>query len=144
MLWPPPGSTRTDTLFPDSTPFRSVLRCVINVVRSMRAPQTAPDDPWGGATLEWATSSPPPAHNFDTIPVVRDRDPVWYDRDNPVESSTVARGPVHLPPPSYYPLIVALGVGAIGVGLLSHLGIAVAGVLTVIYGTWGWAVEPTD
>jgi len=27
--------------------------------------QPAPNNPWGGATLEWETSSPPPAHNFD-------------------------------------------------------------------------------
>jgi len=30
----------------------------------------APDNPWGGATLEWETSSPPPAGNFDYAPVL--------------------------------------------------------------------------
>jgi cytochrome o ubiquinol oxidase subunit 1 len=35
-------------------------------------------DPWGGRTLEWATSSPPPAYNFAFTPVVRDLD-AWYD-----------------------------------------------------------------
>ena len=32
-------------------------------------------DPWGGRTLEWMTSSPPPEYNFAVIPTVRDRDP---------------------------------------------------------------------
>ncbi len=121
-----------------------VLLFVINVVRALRRPQDAPADPWGGATLEWATTSPPPAHNFDAIPTVRDRDPVWYERDNPRDTATVEVGPIHLPPPSYYPLIVAMGTGAIGVGLLSHLAVSIAGVVIVVYGVWGWALEPTD
>jgi len=40
-------------------------------------PVTATSDPWDAFTLEWATTSPPPAHNFDTVPVVRGRRPVW-------------------------------------------------------------------
>ncbi|RZO86289.1 MAG: cytochrome o ubiquinol oxidase subunit I [Oceanococcus sp.] len=35
-------------------------------------------DPWGGRTLEWATSSPPPFYNFAHLPQVRDRDH-WHD-----------------------------------------------------------------
>ncbi|QQV76765.1 cytochrome o ubiquinol oxidase subunit I [Sphingomonas aliaeris] len=35
-------------------------------------------DPWGGRTLEWATSSPPPAYNFAFTPVIHDLD-AWYD-----------------------------------------------------------------
>ncbi|USU04883.1 cytochrome o ubiquinol oxidase subunit I [Sphingomonadaceae bacterium OTU29MARTA1] len=35
-------------------------------------------DPWNGRSLEWATSSPPPAYNFAFTPVVRDLD-AWYD-----------------------------------------------------------------
>jgi cytochrome o ubiquinol oxidase subunit 1 len=35
-------------------------------------------DPWDGRTLEWATSSPPPAYNFAFTPIIRDGD-AWYD-----------------------------------------------------------------
>ncbi len=35
------------------------------------------DDPWNAWTLEWASTSPPPAYNFETIPAVRSRRPLW-------------------------------------------------------------------
>ena len=38
---------------------------LVNIVVSLVRREPARDDPWGGHTLEWATSSPPPRHNFD-------------------------------------------------------------------------------
>jgi len=122
-----------------------VLLFVIDFFRTMRQPQTAPNDPWGGATLEWATTSPPPEHNFDVIPEVRDRDPLWYNRNHGI---ALPERPehlhIHMPPPSYFPLIIATGVALVGVGLLAHVGVSIAGALIVVYGVWGWALEPTE
>ena len=34
-------------------------------------------NPWDAGTLEWATTSPPPEHNFDFLPPIRSERPVW-------------------------------------------------------------------
>ena len=49
----------------------------INALVSARRGAMADANPWQASTLEWATSSPPPAYNFVHIPVVAGRDPLW-------------------------------------------------------------------
>jgi cytochrome c oxidase subunit 1 len=61
----------------------SVLPFLWNLWVSWRRPVPAGDDPWGAHTLEWATSSPPPHHNFDTLPPIRSDRPVWDLRHPP-------------------------------------------------------------
>jgi cytochrome c oxidase subunit 1 len=54
-----------------------VLCLVANVLWSLRHGTPAGDDPWDAWTLEWATTSPPPEYNFETLPEVRSRRPLW-------------------------------------------------------------------
>jgi cytochrome c oxidase subunit 1 len=57
----------------------SMLPFLYNVYRSYRYGEiTTADDPWGhGNSLEWATSSPPPRHNFTSIPRIRSERPAF-------------------------------------------------------------------
>ncbi len=50
--------------------FISVAIFLYNMIRSLRRGAAASDNPWEAQTLEWALSSPPPAHNFDRPPEV--------------------------------------------------------------------------
>jgi len=58
-----------------------VLLFLINWFHSIALGKGKPagDDPWEGDTLEWATTSPPPAHNFTHIPVVHSARPLKED-----------------------------------------------------------------
>jgi cytochrome c oxidase subunit 1 len=58
----------------------SVVIFVFNFFRSIRKGEPAGDDPWQGHTLEWATSSPPPHHNFHRLPPIRSERPVFDAR----------------------------------------------------------------
>ncbi|MGH3501327.1 MAG: aa3-type cytochrome oxidase subunit I [Nocardioidaceae bacterium] len=56
----------------------STLPFLYNVWKTRRAPKVAVDDPWGwGRTLEWATSCPPPRHNFTELPRIRSESPAF-------------------------------------------------------------------
>jgi cytochrome c oxidase subunit 1 len=54
-----------------------ILFFVIGLFWSARKGKIAGDDPWDAWTLEWTTTSPPPEYNYDKIPTVLSRRPLW-------------------------------------------------------------------
>lgn len=82
-----------------------------NVFKSLKGPAIAGPNPWGASTLEWATQSPPEPHNFNNIPVVESREPLW-DNEEAVLEQTIGeiKKPIHLPNSSFWPLFTAVGI----------------------------------
>jgi cytochrome c oxidase subunit 1 len=122
---------------------------VVNVVRSLRAGPPAGPDPWDGRTLEWAIASPPPPYNFATVPVVRRRDALWRTKhpdprgpglEDP-RALAVPRGPIHLPPPSWWPLFTAVALLVLTAGAMVHLALVVLGAALSVVGVFGRALE---
>jgi cytochrome c oxidase subunit I+III len=58
-----------------------LLLVFLNLAWSLRRGMAAGNDPFGGATLEWSTSSPPPAYNYAVIPRVSSPYPMWDAED---------------------------------------------------------------
>ncbi len=64
----------------------SMIPFAINVWITRKSPKVQSDDPWGyGASLEWATSCPPPRHNFLRMPEIRSERPA-FDLNHPNHS----------------------------------------------------------
>ena len=72
----------------------SMLPFLLNVwITARKAPKVTVNDPWGyGASLEWATSCPPPRHNFTSIPRIRSERPA-FDLNHPEAGIPVGVGP---------------------------------------------------
>jgi cytochrome c oxidase subunit I len=71
----------------------SIVLFFVNLVSSLWRGETAGDNPWSGWTLEWATSSPPPPQNFERVPPVLDRRPLWALAQLPEETKPGLRSP---------------------------------------------------
>jgi cytochrome c oxidase subunit 1 len=156
----------------------SILLFFVNVVVSLRVGRPATADPWDAWTLEWATSSPPPPHNFDQIPPVNSRRPLWDLKhpgspDRPIHSlpqrlreidqqilatASTRSTEIHLPSPSFWPIMMAAGLTLTLAGLLfppitlplsTGLSIFLPSISTGLgltlfaLAVTGWIIEPT-
>jgi heme/copper-type cytochrome/quinol oxidase subunit 1 len=125
-----------------------------NVISSNRAGEPAGDNPWDAGTLEWATASPPPPQNFDRIPLVTSREPLWAERESLptiaglavdhrqliVGTVTEARPELResSPDPSIWPLFAALAVAGTFLGSIFTPYAVVWGSIPVAITLVGW------
>jgi cytochrome c oxidase subunit 1/cytochrome c oxidase subunit I+III len=114
---------------------------LLNVLRSLRRGAPAGANPWDAATLEWSVTSPVPPYNFAVIPLIASRHPLWEDRLQETERSSLERGfrleegretlattvmdaepdlILKMPGDSYAPLALSVSLAVLFVGLLAH------------------------
>ena len=137
-----------------------VLMFLINAFYTWKKGPKAELDPWDARTLEWLATSPPKAHNFDRIPVVHHLDEFFhrkYEEDTATHTmrrvadgadliraeEAAADGNIHLPGPSYWPLVLAVGVGTLGLGVIYGIPVMVIGAAIVLLAAFGWVLEPS-
>jgi cytochrome c oxidase subunit 1 len=139
----------------------SVLVFFVNIFVSRAKRIPAGPDPWDGRTLEWSVPSPVPEYNFLEIPEVHAFDDFWHKKYTEDEEGRLVRLPaggsdagehdveidasnIHLPSPSYWPLVFALGLPIMGYGFVYKawwlLGI---GVFVAMFGLTAWSFEPS-
>ncbi len=138
-----------------------ILLFVINFLASLVSGERAGPDPWSGSSLEWSTSSPPPPYNFETLPEVHSRTPLWdepaaeepkRDKDRPpylmandptdpyqhetIGTSVIDAIPdsiLHMPEEDSMPFWLALSMLFLFIGLLVNLWwLAAAGALAAL------------
>src|SRR6201996_2370748 len=101
-----------------------ILCNIIQFVVSFRHREQLRDttgDPWDGRTLEWSTSSPPPAYNFAFTPVVYDND-TWDDmKKNGYVRPENGFIPIHMPKNTGAGFILAALSAAVGFGMIWHM-----------------------
>ncbi|MDQ0839148.1 MULTISPECIES: cytochrome o ubiquinol oxidase subunit I [Sphingomonas] len=100
-------------------------------------------DPWGGRTLEWATSSPPPEYNFAFTPIVHDLD-AWYDMKDRKHARPVSGfKAIHMPSGTGTGVVLAGLSVAFGFAMIWYIwwlaGLALVGIFgTTIFHTFNY------
>ncbi|CAB4568352.1 MAG: cytochrome c oxidase subunit I [Actinobacteria bacterium] len=140
-----------------------VFLFLVNIWYTHRAKSNtpkAPLDPWDARTLEWITQSPPKEHNFDKVPTVHALDEFFhrkYEVDHEtgevrkvataeeILAAEEAQGDkhIHLPSPSYWPIILAFALPVMAYGVIYNRLLIVVGGLIVLLAMFGWALEPS-
>jgi len=137
-----------------------VLIFVVNILLSLHSGTVAGDNPWGAASLEWATRSPPAPYNFRHIPAVTSSTPLW-EETLPVFSglrvterelllTTVVEAKPDLrepsPKPSIWPLIAALATTLLFIwSIFSPWAVvwgSIPAAIALIF--WFWPKNPPD
>ena len=135
----------------------SVLVFIWNIIVTTRRAVPAPADPWDARTLEWSIPSPVPPYNFAEVPTVHGLDDWWHRKYTEDDRGRLVRLPtqpetealidphsVHMPSPSFYPLVASIGLPIIGYGMIYRAWyVAIFGAVVLLAGLYAWAMEPS-
>jgi cytochrome c oxidase subunit I len=122
----------------------AVLLLVYNMWYSAKRGTPAPRNPWNSPTLEWATESPPAEHNFNKIPTIHSREPLWVEREQVERDAFGPLEPMHMPPPSFWPLFTSVGVLlTMALFMAPSWWEPLIGLTWTAIGVINWAFEPT-
>ena len=95
-------------------------------------------DPWHGRTLEWSTSSPPPAYNFAFTPIIHEADAWWDMKERNQRRRTEGYLPIHMPKNTSAGVYLAALAFVVGFAMIWHMfliaGLAFLGLLVVAIG----------
>jgi cytochrome c oxidase subunit 1 len=135
---------------------------LVNVWRTTRKGAKAPLDPWDARSLEWLTTNPPKEHNFDVIPQVHALDEFFHLKYEEVDTDAGPRlhklrtaeelmaeqeanadKHIHMPSPSYWPIVLAIALPIMAYGIIFSKLLVVAGGLILLLAMFGWALEPS-
>ncbi|WP_428312549.1 cytochrome o ubiquinol oxidase subunit I [Hydrocarboniphaga sp.] len=101
-----------------------IVAMLVQIVVSIRNREALRDhtgDPWQGRTLEWSTSSPPPAYNFAFTPQVHDHDAWWDMKSRGAVRPTEGFIPIHMPKNTAAGLMLAGAAMICGFALIWHI-----------------------
>jgi cytochrome c oxidase subunit I len=136
-----------------------IIILLYNFISSLRKGAVAGDDPWDAWTLEWATTSPPPVYNFDSVAPVRGPRPLWDLKhpdkadwlqsgrpaaEAPPSAGATAEGHHEAPMSSSIPLLAAIGVVAVAAGGLGAPLIPAIGAVFLLGTLVAWAWQPWE
>ncbi|MEP4649756.1 MAG: cytochrome c oxidase subunit 4, partial [Ilumatobacter sp.] len=140
-----------------------ILVFLYNAIFQHRKEPAAPIDPWDARSLEWLTTSPPKPHNFDRTPTVHALDEVFHRKyedvgegdqheyvlrtsleDLVLEEERHADAHIHLPAPSYWPIVLAFALPIMAYGVIYTAWLIALGAAIAIAAMFGWALEPAD
>ena len=139
----------------------SVFLFVFNIFYSKKKAKSLPPvgpDPWDARTIEWMIPSPTPESNFDPIPTITRVDDFWYRKYGETSDHKLVRiaatedvtqklsdgKHIHLPSPSYWPIVSAFGMPIVAYGLIFNMWLCLIGGIIVVGGLYGWVLEPAD
>jgi cytochrome o ubiquinol oxidase subunit 1 len=101
-----------------------ILSFLIQIFVSIRNREKLADftgDPWDGRTLEWSTSSPPPAYNFAFSPIVHDRDAFWDMKQRGFSRPLEGFKAIHMPSNTGTGIILAGCALVFGVAMIWYI-----------------------